>query len=84
MEKPFPQCKFDAERKKFNKVQSIRSKILPTLLKALNLVLGLEGIFNVVKSIPTAFKLFGKTLKEYVSDTLEKVMQFIMVIAKAN
>ena len=77
----------DAELKKSStKFKVLGAKILPTLLKALNLaVLGWEGIFNVVKSIPTAFKLFGKTLKEYVSDTLEKVgAKFDVFVAKAQ
>ena len=62
------------------------AKILPSLIKVLQMaVLGWESIFAVCKALPTAFKIFGKTLKQYVTDTLDKASaKFDVFVAEAN
>ena len=77
----------DAELKKSEtKFKVLGAKVLPTFLKGLNLaVVGWESIIEVVKSAVTGFELFGKTLKKYVTDTLDKAgATFDLFVAQAN
>ena len=77
----------DAELKKTqNKFKVLGAKVLPSVLKALNLaVLGWEGIIEAVKTSITGFELFGKSVKKYVQDTLDKAgATFDLFVAQAN
>ena len=77
----------DAELKKSStKFKVLGAKILPTLLKYINLaVVGWEGIIAVLKSAVTGFELLGKTIKQYVMDTFDKLDAKIGVfVARLN
>jgi hypothetical protein len=77
----------DAElQKSQSKFKVLGAKILPILLKGLNLaVVGFESIIEVVKTSATGFELFGKTLKQYVTDYLEKAEKtFDLFVANVN
>lgn len=77
----------DAELKKSEtKFKVLGAKVLPSVLKALNLaVVGWESIIEVVKASATGFEIFGKTLKQYVTDYLDKAgATFELFVARAN
>jgi hypothetical protein len=77
----------DAELKKSStKFKVLGAKILPTLLKYINMaVVGWEGIIEVLKTAVTGFELLGKTISGYVIDTFNKLDAKIGVfVARIN